>query len=120
MNKPYIEPFIPNSLMPQWDEQAQVAHERMARANLESLLQDMPPVKAVEVGGQRLLYVEMPAIEDSENEALALSLPYANSWKPHMYLRARYLQESAAPDKKLIILPNSGLRDRAYELTKEE
>lgn len=115
------QPHIPESLTPYYDNQAQEAHYRMAHKSLEMLLGDMPEVKVGEiVGGKRLLYAEMPAIEDGDNnEALVLSLPYGQSWKPHMYLRARYLQEGAAPHMRLIVLPNNSARHKAYELSEK-
>jgi pimeloyl-ACP methyl ester carboxylesterase len=121
----YKEPFIPGSLKPYFDADdgmARTAHEYMADRSPEYLFDEMPPVKVAEVNGKRLLYAELPAIDShsQQDEALVLSLPHANGWKPHMYLRARYLQEAAAPEQRLIVLPNSSNRAKAYELTTEE
>lgn len=122
MTKGYSSPEIPEILQDYYDAQAAYAHGVMASRSLEKLLQDMPEVKSAPVDDHtELLYVDMPAIEDGDSsEAVVLSLPHANGWKPHMYLRARYLQEAAAPEKRLIVLPNNTLGDRAYTLDDEE
>ncbi len=122
MKRSYTEPFIPRSLEPYYDEQARLAHSNMAHKTLDTLLKYMPPTQIVDNGKNRVRFAELkPRYRDyNPNEALLLVLPFAQGWKPLMFLRALYLQNSAAPNMRMIIFPGDTLREPAFSLTKEE
>ena len=119
-NAEYVKPFIPSSLVPEWDETAQEAHQRMAVRTLDSLLVEMPPTQVASIKDEYLRFAELPPLDEGDDGYLAITLPHGNPWSPSMYLRARLLQETAARDKTLIVFPNNFYGHRAYRLTREE
>jgi len=122
--EPHNSPFpqiADEFLRDKWqnDELAQEAHARLARMSLRQVVGSMPAVNHLE--GRQASFVDLkPRGDYDDHSAVVLGLPFGNGWAPHVWLRAKLLQDSLEVPARMIIFPNNTLTNKAYYLNYDE
>lgn len=115
MNDALHTPVVPDQLRQYMDDDYMVAHERWQDISLGDLAERMPDAVETEFGKAAIL-------EPAGNEyrdTVVVGLPHQQGWKPSMYARAKYMQDTVAPESRIVVLPNNAAGDRNYHFDAE-
>lgn len=114
------DPIVPDQLAPLIDDEVRSVHERWQKVDLADVKADMATHEVVrnKYGGAVILD---PEGDRDETHTVVLALPHQQGWIPSMAIRARLLQQIAAPHARMVVLPNNTIgQERYYKIEPKE
>src|SRR5690554_3826925 len=112
MSKESLSFVVPAELQDRVDDHVLEVHDSYRNTNLETIKKAM--------GEQKPGVVVINKDGDPEAGINVLALPHQQAWKPHMALRSYVYHEINNPDGVTVVLPNNGLGEKSYDLSKED
>src|SRR5690606_16748277 len=113
MRKEHLPFTVPAEFHDRIDDHAPAVHEKYQKIDLNEVKEAM--------GEQDQGVILLNDREgDPEAGVNVLALPHQQAWKPHMALRSYVHHEINNPNGVTVVLPNNGLGEKSYDLSKED
>jgi len=106
------------------DPQFRQVHEQWQSVTLGDINSQMAELRPayVDIGRNETVGVVslVPDAKDyDETSHVALMLPHQQSWKPSMFIRAKIMQQTVAPNSTIHVFPNNSVGKRYYQFPAE-
>lgn len=105
-----------------YDEHAQEVFERWRTYTADDIAAMMPTElqSFTNMRDESIRFVDLvPNGDFDENHVLSLRLPIANGWRPHMFMRAKLLQELLPVPERVRVFPNDTRAQKTLDVSEK-